>query len=80
MPELVERGYIYIAQPPLYKAKHGKQERYLKDEQEKDQFLLGLALDKARIVSDGRVLEGEELAKSPNNFCWPKPWLSKKAA
>ena len=72
MPELVERGYIYIAQPPLYKAKHGKQERYLKDEQEKDQFLLGLALDKARIVSDGRVLEGEELAKVAKQFLLAK--------
>ncbi len=51
MPELVERGYIYIAQPPLYKAKYGKQERYLKDELEKDQWLLGLALEKAKIVS-----------------------------
>ncbi|MGN6837889.1 toprim domain-containing protein, partial [Neisseria sp. P0022.S010] len=62
MPELVERGYIYIAQPPLYKAKYGKQERYLKDELEKDQWLLGLALEKAKIVSDGRTIEGEELA------------------
>ena len=43
MPELIERGYIYIAQPPLYKAKQGKHERYLKDESEKDQFLLTLA-------------------------------------
>ena len=58
MPELVERGYIYIAQPPLYKAKYGKQERYLKDELEKDQWLLGLALEKAKIVSDGRTIEG----------------------
>ena len=57
MPELVERGYIYIAQPPLYKAKYGKQERYLKDELEKDQWLLGLALEKAKIVSDGRTIE-----------------------
>lgn len=68
MPELVERGYIYIAQPPLYKAKHGKQERYLKDEFEKDQWLLGLALDKAKIVSDGRTIEGEELAKAAKQF------------
>ena len=68
MPELVERGYIYIAQPPLYKAKHGKQERYLKDEAEKDEFLLGLAVDKARIESAGRVIEGAELAKAARKF------------
>ncbi len=68
MPELIERGYVYIAQPPLYKAKHGKQERYLKDEAEKDEFLLGLAVDKARIVSGERVLEGAELAKTARKF------------
>ncbi len=68
MPELVERGYVYIAQPPLYKAKHGKQERYLKDEAEKDEFLLGLAVDKARIESAGRVIEGAELAKTARKF------------
>ncbi|MDO4640368.1 MAG: DNA topoisomerase (ATP-hydrolyzing) subunit B [Neisseria sp.] len=72
MPELVERGYVYIAQPPLYKAKHGKQERYLKDEFEKDQFLLGLALDKAKIVSDGRVIEGEELETTAKQFMLAK--------
>ena len=68
MPELLERGYVYIAQPPLYKAKHGKTERYLKDEQEKDEFLLGLAVDKARLVSGSRVLEGAELTKVAKQF------------
>ena len=68
MPELIERGYIYIAQPPLYKAKQGKHERYLKDESEKDQFLLTLALDKAKIITNGRTVEGEELAKIAKQF------------
>ncbi|ASK27050.1 DNA topoisomerase (ATP-hydrolyzing) subunit B [Neisseria chenwenguii] len=79
MPELVERGYIYIAQPPLYKAKHGKQERYLQDENEKDQWLLSLAVDKAKIVSDGRTIEGETLAQTAKQFLQAKAVVAQES-
>src|SRR5690606_25922633 len=64
MPELIERGYVYIAQPPLYKVKVGREEQYLKDDAEEAQFMLQLALKDAAIVpSEGAApLEGATLA------------------
>lgn len=52
MPELIERGHIYIAQPPLYKVKQGKKERYVKDDYELKQYMLGLALTDAELYTD----------------------------
>ncbi len=69
LPELVEKGYIYIAQPPLYKVKKGKQERYLKDDSELENYLLQTALDLAalHVDKDGPSIANlplENLAKS----------------
>lgn len=66
MPELVERGHIYIAQPPLYKVKAGKEELYLKDGHELDGFLMRIALNGAKVETGGATpttLEGETLAE-----------------
>lgn len=65
MPELVHRGHIYIAQPPLFKVKQGKNERYVKDEDELNQYLLELALNDARFSADGAtIIEKEQLANT----------------
>jgi DNA gyrase subunit B len=66
MPELVERGHIYIAQPPLYKVKAGKEEQYLKDQLALDMFLLKVALKDATLHTGGsspQTLTGDTLAE-----------------
>jgi len=62
MPELIERGYIYIAQPPLYKASKGKSSRYLKDDAEMDAFLVDEGVDGAELdLASGERLIGQDL-------------------
>jgi DNA gyrase subunit B len=63
MTELVERGHIYIAQPPLFKVRQGKEEKYLKDEQELDQYLVNAALNDARLLTkeNGETISGDAL-------------------
>lgn len=63
MHALVEKGHIYIAQPPLFKVKQGKDERYLKDEEELEQYLIESALNNASLLikEKGDVLDDESL-------------------
>ena len=70
MKELVERGHIYIAQPPLYKVKKGKQEQYVKDDDELNERLLQLALEDAGVFVDesSPAIKGESLEKLANEY------------
>ena len=68
MLELIKRGHIFIAQPPLYKVKKGKQERYIKDDQAMDAYLLELALQDAEVDLGDRQLSGDSLADAGKDY------------
>ena len=70
MPDLVERGHIYIAQPPLFKAKIGKEERYLKDEHELSQYMLKQALVGATLIpqQDSQPIVGDALQQLASSY------------
>jgi DNA gyrase subunit B len=64
MPEVIERGYLYVAQPPLYKAAKGKSARYLKDDGELEAFLIDEGLDGAELdLASGERMTGRDLAE-----------------
>ncbi|MFH1469462.1 MAG: DNA topoisomerase (ATP-hydrolyzing) subunit B [Pseudomonadota bacterium] len=64
MPELVRKGHLYIAQPPLYRAKRGKKERYLKDDPALEQFLLSEGLGSLSLTTAAGPLAGDDLDAS----------------
>ncbi len=67
-PEIVERGHLYIAQPPLYKYKKGKNERYLKDGGELESYLVSSSLSDCEVDIDGQKIELETVKALVNKF------------
>lgn len=62
MPELIDRGYIYIAQPPLYKISRGKKDMYVKDDEARDDYLLAIAAERTQLLrADNSRVTGDEL-------------------
>ena len=71
MPQLIDGGYLYIAQPPLYKVKRGASERYLKDERELDNYLIDTGIAGASLtLHSGETLTGEDLRALVEHARW----------
>jgi len=64
MPLIVEKGYLYIAQPPLYKVKKGQKERYLKNEQDLSEYLLSIGLDGVQIKAGNKTVPNSQIVSS----------------
>lgn len=81
MPELVERGHIYIAQPPLYKVKQGKNEQYLKDAHELDAYMLKVALNDAQLYTgiNDTTLKGEAFEQLARHYVLAENVISRLA-
>ncbi len=81
MPELIERGHVYIAQPPLYKIKRGKQEVYLKDDVELDAYLLRTALEKAElhVSPDAPAINDKALAELSDAYMGVNAMIHRRA-
>ncbi|WP_031409760.1 DNA topoisomerase (ATP-hydrolyzing) subunit B [Thiomonas sp. FB-Cd] len=84
MAELVERGHVYIAQPPLYKVKHGKDEQYLKDAHELDAYLLQVALRDASVLTSAYpnavTLTGESLQQYARQYMLAEEVIARLSA
>ena len=81
MPQVIERGYLYIAQPPLYKAAKGKTSRYLRDDGEMDEFLIDEGTDNASLTLDGgEQITGADLGRLVREARTAKALIDRLAA
>jgi len=79
MPQLIENGYVYIAQPPLYKVKRGRKEEYIKDEKAMFRYLMRQGTDDLKVQADGRIVEGRELSRTLEQIMEFEKYTSKFA-